>query len=734
MKTLLTSLLLFAFLFVSAIDNQDKFIYNIKAIGKSVIKVDGVLKAEEWGDIPKSSQFINKWPVDSGFAEIQTEVQLAYDDEYLYIAAVNHQKRGHVVIQSLKRDNPRGFWGSDGFSVVLDPLNQRNNGFLFGVNAGGAQMEATIGLRGIRTDFDENWDNKWISRTSINDEYWIAEMAIPFSSIRFNEENQTWGVNFIRNDMKNNVYSTWAQVPFGFPGIDLGHMGSLVWETPLKRHSGNIILIPYAAGGAQADYEEDQESFNADLGFDAKITLNSSLNLDLTVNPDFSNVDVDRQMTNLTQFSLFFPERRGFFLENSDLFSNYGTWGIYPFFSRTIGLDDGEAVPIIFGARLSGNLSDKLRIGVMDVQTGNSGSTNPNNFFVTSVQQRILSRSRIKLLLTNKEEFKNEESGSVANFNRTGGLEFDYISSGGKLNGTLKYHRSINQDDLDENDYYTAGLSYNDGKYFGAFFYNRIGVNYLPEMGFVPTLNHYDPVNDTTIRIGFTRYNMWVGYIHRPKGSKINSMEFNPWSVQSYDKNGDPLQLNYGFWYVMDFRSRNSLEINLMKRDNNLQVPADLIDGDEPLPKGMYRNHLYRVKWDSDNRKTISGTLSIGTGDFYTGTRTELEASFNYRKQPWGNFSINYSQNHVNLGGAYGKRTLHLVGPGAEVNFSNRMFWTTFLQYNTQAENFNVNSRFQWRYKPMSDFFIVYSENYTTSNFKTKNRGVVFKLTYWFNL
>ncbi len=734
MKELISIALIVCFIWVQAEDNRDKFTYQIKPSKSKSIIIDGILDDSEWGEIKSFSQFINKWPIDSGLAISQTEVRMTYDENFIYVAAVNYQPKKDVIVQTLKRDNPRGYWGSDGFTIVLDPLNQQSNGFLFGVNAGGAQMEASLNIRGTRTNFDENWDNKWFSKTKIHDDRWIAEIAIPYNTLRFQEENLVWGVNFVRNDMKNNVYSTWAQVPIAFAGIDLGHMGSMVWDKPIKPNRGNIAIIPYASGSAQADYEEGTDDITGDIGFDAKIGVSSSLNLDLTVNPDFSNVDVDRQVTNLTQFNIFFPERRGFFLENSDLFSNFGSWGITPFFSRKIGLDDGKPVPILFGARLSGNLSEKIRIGVMDVQTNSTDDQSATNFFVTSVHHQILSRSRIKALFTNKQTFESTEIQDVDKFNRTGGLEFDYISKDGKLNGTVKYHSSFNEDNPEDHDYYTVGANYNDGKFYGAFFYNNVGKNYQPEMGFVPRLNHYDPINDTTIRIGFQRYNMWAGYLHRPKRGKINVIEFNPWSVQSYDKNGDPIELRYGFWYTMDFKSRQSFEFNFIKNDMHLRVPLDLIDGDEPLPIDAYQNHLYRVRWNSDNRKAVSGSFSIGAGDFYTGSRTELTSMLNLREQPWGNFSINYTQNRVDLGGAYGKTILHLFGPSAEISFSNNMFWTTFLQYNTQAENFNVNSRFQWRYRPMSDFFVVYSENYTSTNLEVKNRGIVFKLTYWLNI
>ena len=715
---------------------REDFHYTLEVSDVSQeIRIDGIIDDAEWGAITPFSRFINKWPVDSGFADMQSEVKLTYDDNFVYISAINYQKKEDLIVQTLKRDNQQGHWGSDGFTVVVDPLNQRSSGYMFGVNAGGAQVEGTLTLRGTRTQGDLAWDNKWYSATRQYDDYWVAEMAIPFNALRYNADNRTWAINFIRHDMKNNVYSTWAQVPIAFNGVDLGHMGTLSWNEPPKPTSGNVIVIPYVAGSSTNDYEDDERDLNGDIGVDAKIALSSSLNLDLTVNPDFSNVDVDQQQTNLTQFSLFFPERRGFFLENSDLFSNYGIWGISPFFSRRIGLIDGEAVPILFGARLTGNVTPGLRIGVMDVQTNATDDLIANNYFVASAQQQVFQRSRIKVLTTNRQGIQGSEGAANTDYNRSGGLEFDYVSKNGRLTSTAKYHVATNQDKLEDNDYYTLGANYNDGKYYWGAFFNHVGENYIPDLGFVPRLEHYDPVEDTTIRVGYNRIQFWLGRSIRPKNGPINVIDINPWTVQWYDHSGTTLRRNFGLWSQTSFKNRQNITIDLSERTTRLVVPAEFIGDDaEPLPTGLYQNSFYRMEWQSDARKMISGGLSVGTGRFFTGTRTELQTNVNFRQQPWGNFGVRYIQNRVDLGGQYGETVLHLLGPTAEVTFSNTMFWTTFLQYNTQAENFNINSRFQWRYLPMSDIFLVYSENYTSTNLDIKNRGVVFKMTYWLNL
>lgn len=713
-------------------NNSEAYRLEINQVFESIV-IDGQLNEASWEKASYTSKFINKWPKDSGWADAQTRVKVVYDDNFLYISAVCYQKNEDLVIQTLRRDNREGFWSSDGFSVVLDPINQKSNGFLFSVNAGGAQLESALTIRGTQTDQDENWDNKWYSAVTRHDDHWIAEFAIPFKTLRYNDENKRWGINFIRNDMKRNVFSTWAQVPLNFRGIDLGHTGTLSWDTAPKKIKGNIAVIPYVAGGVTKDHEEGESTKrDIDVGFDTKIALTSSLNLDLTVNPDFSNVDVDQQVTNVSRFSLFFPERRGFFLENSDLFTGFGTWGVRPFFSRRIGLDDGEAIPIAFGARITGNLTDGLRVGVMDVHTRATDEVDATNFFIASVQKRVLKRSTIKVLLNNKQAFG---TGEEENYNRTGGVEFEYTSEDGSFNGSLRAHTSTTEDNLSQSEFLSAFVRYNGLNLYGGFNYNQVGENYIAEMGFVPRLDHYDPVLDSTIRIGYRTVNPWVGYKwYGKEGSNFRQQELSSWTSLNYTFGGRFMERRTSVNYERTFNSNWNMRLEVFDNAVHLFVPADLIDSDVPLPVGDYRFTTFRSRLETDRRKKVSTRFELNYGQFFNGTRLEVSNELNIRKQPWGVFGIAYRVNRIQLADGFGESTLHLIGPKAEIAFNNTMAWTTFMQYNTQDENFNINSRFQWRYKPMSDFFIVYSDNYATNNFSTKNRGIVFKLTYWLNI
>ncbi len=328
--------------------------------------------------------------------------------------------------------------------MFIDPFDDQTNGFAFGTYSAGAQWDGMM-YRGGSVDL--NWDNKWVSAVKNYDNRWILELAVPFKSIRYKKGITRWGINFSRLDLKTTEKSSWAPVPRQFPTASLAYSGILVWDQPPPSVGSNISLIPYTLGGLTKNYENRNPSdYRKDIGMDAKIALTSSLNLDLTVNPDFSQVEVDRQVTNLDRFELFFPERRQFFLENGDLFANFGYSSIRPFFSRRIGL----GVPIRFGARLSGKPDKNWRLGVMDMQTGGVDNTGlpAQNFTVAAVQRRVFSRSNIGLIFINKQSLNYSPGHDTtkpvySSYNRNIGLEYNLASPNNKISGKAMFLKSF---------------------------------------------------------------------------------------------------------------------------------------------------------------------------------------------------------------------------------------------------------------------------------------------------
>lgn len=711
--------------------NQRDFKLTIKQT-KMAIKLDGVMDEEAWNTVEAATNFKKKFPNDIGDAKKQTEVKYLFDDKNIYFGFKVYDS-GTAITKSLKRDI--GHDGMDGVGIILDPTNQQTNGFYFVLSTLNVQSEDQ--LSGSSSDgINYSWDSKWYSMTKDYGNYWIAEIAIPFKSIRYNPENKNWGVNFVRIDAKNFEYSTWTKVATNFKSYDLGLTGLMQWETNPPASSNNIIFLPYLTGGASNDNQANSSTTTGNAGFDAKIALNSALNLDLTVNPDFSQVEVDNQVTNLTRFSIFLPERRAFFLENSDLFAGFGIPPIRPFYSRTIGLDKaGNKIPILFGARLSGNLSPDVRIGAMNMQTGRKGDYAPENFSAFTLQKRVLKRSMIKGYFLNRENFisvEEEKLNPLSKYGRNAGVSFDYSNAEGTINYWANYNLSIKPTIKSLNNYYEAGGSFNTRKFGFVFDLANVDKNYYTDMGFVQRIENYDAINDTTIRVGFKHIFSEISYNILPTKGKVGRVETAFQNALIFNPDNSFNEWESGISVKTDFKNASNLKLGISNNVTNLLFATSFTDGD-PLPAARYQYAKIGLGYVSDTRKLFGWFSEIMIGQFYNGNVQSFGAGINWRSQPHLNLRLNAQLNQIQLPGTYGSTKLVLIAPRIEYNFSTQLFWTTFIQYNTQGNNFNINSRLQYRYKPMSDFFLVYTDNYFTDPlFKNKNRALIFKLSYWF--
>lgn len=700
------------------------------------VKIDGIIQENEWSGAKIINSFWQKFPDDKNKLTRKTEVRMVYDDKYLY-AAFTCYDSGKVFIQSLKRDF--GHDGNDCVALIIDPINSRSNGFFFIVNAFNAQSEDQLTSSGAPGKLNFSWDQKWISATHRYSDKWTAEIAIPFKTLRYAADKKTWGINFLRVDTKTNEYGVWTNVPVNFPSYDLGYTGALIWDAAPPKPGSNAVLIPYTT--AQIDQNKQENSkinTSPNAGFDAKIGLTSALNLDLTMNPDFSQVEVDNQVTNLTRFNIFLPERRTFFLENADLFSGYGIDPIRPFYSRRIGLDaDGNKIPILFGARVSGNLAKNTRLGFMNMQTGRKNSYSPENYSALSIDQRVLKRSTIKAYMLNRQSFMTEQEkqkNPLNEFGRNAGVEFNYSDLAGKWGAWGTYHHSFKPTITNANQYYSTGVNYNSRNLSALIDLTNVGTNYYTDMGYIERIENYDAGRDTIIRLGFKHTYNNLEYRIIPKTGKVtrysltaeNYLVFNP--DNSFNERNTSLMLN------AQFRNTQNLFIAAGNSVVDLLYPISFT-GATPIPAGKYQFNGFNTKYNSDFRKPFSYFFAGGYGNFYNGTNASISTGLTYRHLPNLTLNLNFQYNKLQFPEQYGSTELFLISQRTEINFSTKLFWTTFFQYNTQRNNININSRVQYRFKPMSDLFLVYTDNYFTDPFFTnKNRALVFKVNYWLNL
>lgn len=722
--------------------------YSLKETQEK-ITIDGELNEAIWQTVAKTSQFWQQFPYDTALAITKTEVMMTYDSKNIYVAAICYDTfPGENVITSLKRDFT--FSANDAFAVYIDPFNDKINGFSFAVNPYGAQFEGLIqngGSFGVNTD----WDNKWFSETKRYENRWVVEFKIPFKTIRYKEDIATWGVNFSRNNQKINEVSSWSFVPRNFGISSLAYTGNLVWDKAPPKAGLNISLIPYAITSYNEDYTPGGKiNRKVDAGFDAKISVTPSLNLDVTVNPDFSQVEVDRQVTNLTRFSLFFPERRQFFIENSDLFSRFGFSKIRPFFSRRIGLSSKPGkgntnIPIAAGARLSGKLNKNWRIGAMNIQTrafeNNGENFNPENFTVAAVQRQVFSRSNIGAIIVNKQNLGGKDS-STSSYNRVVGIDYDLASADNKWQGKLFFHHSFSPNQPKNAYAHASWIRYSTPEWFIMWNHEYVGDKYNAETGFVPRQSVYDGNRNISVPMSYWRLEPEITRAFYPKNSPIYIIKTGVYFSSYADSSFKPNDVATVPYVEFTFLNTAQFSIKYVNNFTHLYFPIDVTStGNTPLPVGGYSYGNTEVAFSSNRRKLFNIYAFASAGSFFNGRRISYGGSLNFRVQPWGNFSLDYRTDEIDLPAPYGYTNLTLIGPKLEFTFTKSIFFTSFIQYNTQAENVNINTRFQWRYAPMSDLFIIWGDNYDPSpkdrflpDFRIRNRGLVLKLVYWLGI
>ena len=699
---------------------NNEYVLKIGKISEE-IDLDGRLDERIWDLADVAENFSMILPQDDRKATQFSEVRMAYDDKKIYLAVIffNNTIKGDYVVESYKRDF--SFGKNDNFLVAIDPFNNMTTGFAFGLNAYGAQWDGTM-YDGRSVDL--NWDTKWYSEVAFDEKKWTAEIAIPFKSIRYNENLEQWGISFSRLDLKSSEKSGWTPVPRQFPSITMAYSGELEWDNPPPTQGSNISFIPYLSGEKDSP-QKGTTNQELNVGADIKFNLTSSLNLDITLNPDFSQAEVDQQVTNLDRFELFFPERRQFFLENADLFANFGYQNIRPFFSRRIGLNN----PIVGGIRLSGNIDEKWRVGLLDIQTQAEKEKGlpAENFGVFSLQRKVLDRSSIGMIFVNKQSLGKLEDTktTAAEYNRNLGLEYNYFSADNLWNGKLMYLKSFSPNLSDHDAIFAGNLTYNNNNFLGSVQAEYVGENYNAELGYVPR-THYHKF-DTTLR-----------YLFFPsQDSKVLSHGPLVGSIQYFNFDGLGIERGTQLGYELNFKNRSEMVFIFKNQFIVLQNPFD------PIRTGLRSlEALTEHRWNSINLDYNSKPQSLFTyalkssygGYFQDGKRWLFFSEMGYRFQPYIELNTLVSFNHIELEEPWGNNGFWLLGVKSNFTFTRNIFFSNLYQYNEQQKLWNFNSRFQWRYKPASDIFLVFNSSDTRMLTPNKNWNLTLKINYWINL
>ncbi len=732
--------LIFGKLLVSAQTetNRQRPAVHVKRCADPIV-LDGKLDEKSWKLADKATDFWQQFPSDTLPANYQTEVSFCRDNQQLYVAIKCYAPGKNYVYPSLRYDY-RAF-GSDFINLLFDTFNDATNAFSFSTNPLGVQRDALLSGGGNKLeDFSSSWDNKWRVEAHIDEEGWSAEMAIPFSTLRFQEGGKLWRLGIFRFDTQSNERTAWLNIPRNQWLFNLAYTGDMIWDEPLPASGLNVSLIPYLSGSYTQDVADPPtRPLRGGAGLDAKLAVTSGLNLDLTINPDFSQVEVDRQVTNLSRFEIFFPERRQFFLENADLFGNFGFNDINPFFSRRIGVAVDTATgqnlqnPIWGGLRLSGKWSENLRIGLLDMQTAPDVENDlPSfNYGVLALQRKVFKRSNIGLIFVNKQALHADSSETYDRFNRVLGLEYNLASADNTWTGKAFYQQA-----------FLPNLPQGNGNQTADF---------PAAHGFMLTYNTRPLRLDWRHRWVSETFDAQTGFVRR-KGFLALQPElrlfFYPEHKPHINRHGPGLSYEHFFdlhglntdrkmeaYWVWEFTSNDALRLSLDYQYILLQGEFDPSrSGATPLPENSdYAFWAFRFRYRSDPRKLLSFRITPVYGQYYNGRRLGVEGQTALRFQPYARLSVQFSYNRIRLPLPYASTDLLLIGPRLDLTFTKKLFLTAFVQYNNQIDNFNINLRFQWRYQPVSDFYLVYTDNYTLSDFSNKNRALVLKWTYWLN-
>jgi hypothetical protein len=687
------------------------------------LRLDGRLDDEVYGAVPPIGGFIQQLPVEGGPAVERTEIWILFDDANLYIAAHCYDSEpDRIVANELRRDNQNIFSVNDNISVTVDTFFDQRNAVFFQTNPIGGLRDQAV------TDgsFNVNWNTVWDAKTARTDDGYTVEMVIPFKSLRYRSSGpQTWGINVRRVVKSKNETSNLTRVPASYGGNGVAQMAvaaTLVGlETPAQ--SMNLEIKPYAVSSlatdrvASAPYSND---LSANAGVDVKYGLTRGLTADLTVNTDFAQVEEDEQQINLTRFNLFFPEKRDFFLEGQGIFdfggiSSQRASGVNPivFFSRRIGLNAGQAVPVIAGGRVTGK-AGRFDIGALAITTDDKPAADAvtTTFSALRVRRNILRRSSVGMIATGRWP-----AAAGAGNNATAGIDAD-LRFFDNVQANLYWARTssprLGGDDVS----YRGRFNYAGDRY--GFEVDRLVVesNFNPEVGFVRRTD-----------FAFNALNARFSPRLR-RGRLVRMLTWQADLEYITDAAGDVLEdRTISGLFGIEFNSSDQVELVATRQYELLPFDFAISPG-VVVPAGGYTNETLNATYDLGQQRKISGRLSASYGSFYEGTRTSLTYTGRIGVSAHFGAEPNISLNWVRL--PYGDFNARLVGMRFGVAPTARLGFSALTQFNPSSRSLTSSARMRWEYTPGSEFFVVYSDGRDTASHGypgLQNRSFAIKVT-----
>ena len=684
------------------------------------IVVDGRLEESVWQRAEAITEFVQKEPVQGQAVSYSTVVRVAYDSEALYIAAICHQPRDATRVQNLQRDF--SYDENDLFGIAIDGFLDRRNAVAFQITPYGSQRDIEVI---DSSEINDDWDVRWNVKTRIEDDHWSAEIAIPWRNLRYPKETDRLGVIFARNIRSLNEKTSAPAVPRALNVYRMAYQAELVGITP-PGPSTNVQVNPYALV-QQLDRSGVPAETEYEVGGELKWAVSQNTVLDLTVNTDFAQADVDRQAVNLDRFSVFFPERRQFFLENANIFNASVTNWIRPFFSRRIGLDDaGNPIPLDGGLRLTSRSSGQ-ELGVLAMHQQRLDASPESTFGVLRYSRNIAGQSRVGGMVT----YRHDEALTAGEIslaeNRNTTFTVDALWRPEQAWG-VQAMLSASHDDLTGD-----GI----GSQFWAFYENN-----LVYIGLLEYFNHdYNPgIGLEILDTNYVMHSPAIGFDLRSERLPDSIRSFNPGAEAYIFQSSDSGDLLFGYAPIRPFRLRfqNGGEIDLVVEPNWQRLDAPFFPAGIEIAPGDYDYTRYELELETDQSAAWAGSFEIETGDYFDGKLTTYTLSGRYAPVPHLELSADVEINQLReLGVLRQNEDTRLYSANIRLAPNPRLQFSAFYEWNSLAERGVWNLRMAWEYQPLSYLYLVYNRSDRDDPLTALERSdtrLIAKLTYLFEV
>lgn len=676
---------------------------QLKAVRTSLpIVLDGRLDEPAWANaaVIESDDLHQILPVEYSTPTQRTRFLVLYDNDALYLAADMHDDQPELMTAKVLRQGGNNSWLDDQFNIWLDPFNDKRSGYRFQVNPHGVRQE---GLARSGDQVQWQWNGIWQAEAQQGDDGWAVETRIPFKTISFNPETDTWGLNLNRRVARNNETMGWvSRNRTQSPAVS----GELNGISDIRQGLG-LDIVPSLTAISRRDYSPRTDETDLEPSLDVFYKLTPSLNASLTLNTDFSATEVDDRQVNLTRFGLFFPEQRDFFLQDADIFE-FGRIGQrtmdspfarpleengLPFFSRRIGLSaTGEPVDLEGGGKVSGR-AGRWTIGTLAIRQDEFENVEASDLFVARAAANVLAESSVGFIATDGDPLTNLD-------NSLAGVDFRYqntrLPNGKTLESEAWYQRSSTENRSgDEDAWGFRAWSPNTAGFKGGVGVKEIQANFYPALGFV---NRRD-IRDYTGELGYT---------YRPSGRGWRSL-YTGTNVQRIENLGGGLQSEVAQLRAeIENQTTDKLTLRYQNEKEGVRLPFEIFDG-VIIPPGDYSFDQLRAGVSTGPHRHVVTSASYAAGDFYDGDIATVNASVEWIPVPRFRASLSYDYNDVRL--PQGDFELRLARTGIDYIMSSKLSWVNLIQYDNATKTTGINSRLHWIPEAGRELFIVLNHN-----------------------